>query len=254
MKSLPIALFTILFAALPYSASAAKTAPSTATPTGNDISYPQCGKPYPTGSAFGVIGVNAGKATTFNSCFSSELAWAQTTSGTTAQPKAQLYVNTANPGDVISQITTWPTTGLTPYGTCDGTNSQSCSWQYGYNRATDDISFVGSAVWNWWLDVETANSWTSDPAKNTAALEGMVAAFQGAGGTVGIYATTATWTTLMGATPASSPLYSLGEWRVGASSLTNAKNNCSVKPFTGGGYSVLSQYTSGKFDYDVSCI
>jgi len=120
--------------------------------------------------------------------------------------------------------------------------------------STDDISFVGSAAWNWWLDVETANSWTSDPTKNTAALEGMVAAFQSAGGTVGIYATTATWTSLMGTTPADSSLYPLGEWRVGASSLTNAKNNCLVKPFTAGGHSVMSQYTSGRFDYDVSCI
>jgi hypothetical protein len=113
---------------------------------------------------------------------------------------------------------------------------------------------VPAGTWNWWLDVETANTWTSDSGKNIADLEGMTAAFQQAGQSVGIYSTTATWQHLMGTSLApTSSLNSLSEWRVGATSISNAKSNCLVKPFTAAGHSVLSQYTSGKFDYDVSC-
>src|SRR5687767_1740342 len=65
---------------------------------GYDVSWPQCGKSLPTGHAFGIVGVNDGIASTTNSCLGALLQWAHRASGATAQPKAQLYVNTANPG------------------------------------------------------------------------------------------------------------------------------------------------------------
>lgn len=238
-----------------------------AAPTGNDISYPQCGGAYPSKSAFGIVGVNGGKATTFNSCFASELAWAQKTTGAVAaQPKAQLYVNTANPGDVLEQyaVTTWPTSSdpsIDPYGTCSGTytNDRACAWQYGYERAQADVTEVSKttspADYVWWLDVETGNSWTNDPAKNRAALEGMVYGFNQAGAAkVGIYSTSAQWSTIGGSVPAGSPLYVLNEWRPGARNLSGAQSNCSLAPFTGGGKVVLTQYVSANLDYDYSCL
>ena len=45
--------------------AAAQARPS-ATLSGNDISFPQCGKTYPSGQAFGIVGVNGGKASTFD--------------------------------------------------------------------------------------------------------------------------------------------------------------------------------------------
>ena len=154
-----------------------------ATLAGNDISFPQCGKTYPSGQAFAIVGVNGGKASTFNPCFSSEWGWAQTSTGVvTSQAPAQLYVNTGNPGDVLAHynVTDWPTSSdprTDPYGTCSGTwtDDLPCSWQYGYERALADITVVGAAGGKkWWPDIETANSWTSDSAKNQASLEGMV--------------------------------------------------------------------------------
>src|SRR5215471_9385169 len=39
-----------------------------AAPTGNDLSYPQCGTAFPAGPAFGIVGVNCGLANDLNPC------------------------------------------------------------------------------------------------------------------------------------------------------------------------------------------
>ena len=80
--------------------------------TGNDVSYPQCNKSLPSSHAFGIVGVNDGIANTTNPCFSSELAWAASSTGTTSQPKASLYVNTANPGNL--GVADWPANNIDP--------------------------------------------------------------------------------------------------------------------------------------------
>lgn len=181
--------------------AAASAAPRTAAPTGNDISWPQCGKRYPTGQAFGIVGVNGGKTTNHNPCLADQLLWAAKSSGTVAfQDKVQVYVNTANPGEVLEQysVTTWPTDNVdprgrtslnnentllnNPYGACiftEGnysgyTNDMACSWQYGWNRAVETVDkFFKPAArtaamsdnpssYVWWLDVETMNSWQGE--------------------------------------------------------------------------------------------
>lgn len=255
-----ICVLAAMFAVLVPAADAwARGGPS--VPTGNDVSYPQCGKALPSGQAFAVVGVNGGKASNFNPCFSSEWAWAQRSVGGTSQPPAQLYVNTGNPGDVLAQynVTDWPTSSVAadPYGTCSGTwtDDLACSWEYGYERASADVSFVGSGSGHWWLDIETANSWTSDPAKNQATLEGMVYALQHAGaGQVGIYSSSGSWSTLFGPVASSSTLYSLPEWRPGARTLSKAQGNCSLAPFEGNGTIELTQFVSNNLDYDYSCV
>jgi hypothetical protein len=83
------------------------------TPTGNDVSYPQCGHRFPSSPAFGIVGVNGGLANDLNPCLgpsssypsyaTSELYWAVTAAtGKTKQPKASLYVNTADPGNATT--------------------------------------------------------------------------------------------------------------------------------------------------------
>ncbi|TAM91021.1 MAG: hypothetical protein EPN43_04915 [Jatrophihabitans sp.] len=238
---------------------AAQARPVSTTSTGNDISYPQCGASLPSGQAFAIVGVNGGKASNFNPCFGSEWAWAQKSTGLAGQPTAQLYINTGNPGDVLAQygVTDWPTSSVAadPYGTCSGvwTDDLPCSWEYGYERARADLSTVGVSGGRWWLDIETANSWTSDTAKNQVSLEGMVYALQHAGATVGIYSSSSAWSSLFGTVAVSSPLYPLPEWRPGARTLSRAQGNCALTPFEGDGVVELTQYVSNNLDYDYAC-
>src|SRR3954463_9816892 len=239
--------------AVPGSASAAPATATAAPATvGYDVSYPQCGTTLPRDRAFGVVGVNGGLSTRGNSCLAAQLTWAWGSSGAVpAQPRAQVYLNTANPGELRSQVTTWPKTGLTPYGSCDGTNSAACSWQYGWERAQNSVdafltpaargAFVDSrpASYTWWLDVETMNTWQSGStdalARNRATLEGMTAFLTSRGGRVGIYSTNQQWAQIAGAVPPDSPLAGQDSWLAGATSLADAQASCSAPALVPGG-------------------
>lgn len=274
------ALALLLSIASPAAAYAAKpSGTSVKEYVGYDISYPQCGKKLPTGQSFGIVGVNGGTAATTNSCLTDQLKWANKSVGGTNQPKIQLYVNTANPGEVISQITTWPTsntdkTGYTtanPYGNCAGANDMACSWQYGWNRSVEanvdrfapaalaaGINQSASA-YTWWLDVETGNTWQSGSyqalARNAAALEGMTAYYTYKSAAVGLYSTAVQWNQIVGTSvTASSNLNGLANWRPSGASLDNAKANCTVAPLTSGGYISLTQYVQQNLDKNHSCI
>lgn len=244
----------------------------TSTPIGYDISWPQCGKRLPTNHAFGIVGVNGGKANVINPCLGEQLIWAHAASGLTNQPKAQLYVNTANPGEVIELVDTWPeaATPENPYPGCDGTNNLSCSWQYGWNRAVADVEEffipvagqVGEeadpATYIWWLDVETMNTWQSGSdealARNVAALEGMTAYFESLGAKVGIYSTNYQWDVIVGdQVSATSNLNGLDSWLAGASSLRGAQANCGDPALTTGSEVTLTQYVSKNLDHNYAC-
>jgi hypothetical protein len=245
---------------------------SAATPAvGYDVSYPQCGTSLPADRAFGVVGVNGGLSTRANPCLSAQLRWAWGASGAVpAQPRAQLYLNTANPGELRSQITTWPTRGATPYGSCTGANSTACSWQYGWERAKNslDAFFTPAArsalvdgrasSYTWWLDVETMNTWQSGSvdalARNRATLEGMTALLVARGGQVGLYSTNQQWAQVVGAVPAGSPLAGRNSWLAGASSLTGAQAACAKPPLAPGGRVTLTQYVQSGLDRNNSCV
>ncbi len=224
--------------------------------TGNDISWPQCGKTLPTGQLFGIVGVNDGLANTTNPCFTTELAWANNSSGTTAQGKAALYVNTANPGNL--NVADWPTSGTSSkYGSCNGQDTQACAYIYGWNMAELDaqsrISGNSPANFKWWLDVETDNSWETNKSNNVADLEGMVDYFQSLNAQVGIYSTAYQWGQIAGSISSQNSLYGLDSWLPGSSSLKAAKAACTDPGLTGG-KTTVTQYVSRRIDYDYSCI
>jgi hypothetical protein len=260
-------------------ASTAPAAAATASTTGNDISWPQCGGSFPAGQAFGIVGVNDGLANTLNPCLgthkggslsTSELYWAWKSTGKSAPgllPPAALYVNTADPG---SGVADWPMSNVDPNGnttasTCTGGDTTACAWQYGWNRAVQDMDWLTQAAtqvgvassvsaYPFWLDVETANSWetgTSGLANNVADLQGMVAAFKAGGATtVGIYSTTYQWGQITGGSKDGN-LSDLPDWIPGARRLSSAQSNCSLTGFTGP--VTITQWFGKPYDGDYAC-
>jgi hypothetical protein len=273
--------FITVIAASPM-ASAAKPIASNPSTTllGIDVSFPQCGKTLPSDHAFGIVGINDGNAAGGNPCLAEQLIWASQAKGGTNQAPLQLYINTANPGQVIHLVRTWPSSntdsnGFTPTNpytnTCTGSNDLSCSWMYGRNRAiaAEKEFFMPAAEsagispvmgdYVWWLDVETMNTWQTGGAdalrRNVAALEGWTSYLIQQGADVGLYSTAVQWKEITGNYISStSNLNGLRNWRPSGSSLKNAKNNCRVAPLTSGGYISLTQFISKGLDYNYSCI
>ena len=268
--------------------------------TGNDISYPQCAGAFPARPAFGIVGVNGGLANDLNPCLGpsashpsfrrAELYWAVAAStGVSSQPKASLYVDTGDPGNLFKgrPITDWPKSGGTPYGACTttrvrtrkgtftvGRNSRACAWQFGYTRAAQDVSWVAAAAraidrqkppvtvaaaagrYHWWLDVELSSSWrtgTGGRAMNVADLQGVIAALRHAGASaIGAYSTSFQWTVITGGTrPSSGSLYRIPDWVPGATTQAGAKANCHLASFTAGRV-VITQWLANP-DGDYAC-
>lgn len=233
---------------------------------GYDVSHPQCGERLPARAEVAVVGVNGGIATRANPCLTEQLEWAAEATGS---PAVELYVNTANPGELRDSITTWPDAGSTPYGECDGTNSMACSWQYGRLRAVVDVRVFfraaardagvdpDPAAHRWWLDVETMNTWQSGSsgalARNRAALEGMTAYLDEVGAEVGVYSTGRQWARIVGEVPAGSPLDDLDSWLAGADDADDADDACADDPLVPGGRVVLTQFVDDGLDHDVVC-
>jgi hypothetical protein len=227
----------------------------TKAPRGFDISYPQCGSPYPANPAFAIVGVNGGKPyVAGNPCLASQLTWG-------GREKAGLYVNTANPNP--SQSSYWPTGKTTPRF-CDpgALSSADCSYDYGWYAAADSYAkaktayqqlsiAVSPAAASWWLDVETSNSWQSSTTNNVAVLQGEVDYLQSVGVVkIGFYSTTVQWNQITGTSKAFAAYPS---WGAGAPSEKAALDHCVSTPgFTGGALAMV-QYTWSGFDADVRC-
>lgn len=249
-------------AAKPINYANFKSKPAPIVETGNDVSWPQCGKSLPKGQLFGIVGVNNGLANATNPCLATQLAWANTSTGLSVQPKVSLYVNTANPGLAGSW---WPTSNVyggtsvnNPYGQCNGTDTAACAYMYGYAKAFDDANIRGisnPSSFRWWLDVETINSWESNTARNVADLEGMTAYFTSIGAQVGLYSTATQWNQITGnSVMLNSNLNGLMSWLAGARNLSDAKNKCDLPALTLGGFVMLTQYVATQTDFDYSCV
>jgi hypothetical protein len=236
------------------SPNAVSTSSLTGTSPGYDISWPQCGGPYPVNPAFGIVGVNNGIVFSPNPCLASEVTWA---GGTTAG----LYANTANPGPALSSH--WPT-GQTSPQLCSATNADTaeCAYDYGYNAAADSYADAASAFTAlglsgspagspWWLDIEISNSWRSDVTLNVAALAGAVDYLGSVVrvASLGFYSTSYQWGVITGGT---STFSAYSSWVAGAADAAGANANCAGPGFTGGGVA-LAQYLSGEFDANLRC-
>jgi len=229
-------------------------APST---FGNDISYPQCPTgAEPHGQAFAIVGITGGRPFTANPCLPRQFVWAL---GSTSANQAHVgvYMNTADPGPTASP--NWPAAGTSTPRACDASWSADCAYDYGWASALDAYA-RGAGVLGaptvasvpWWLDVEAANSWSSDMALNSASLQGAIAYLRSQNvGSIGVYSTSTDWEALIGPPSSSGPFDGLLNWRPGAAGAEDAPAWC-TRTVTGGRVKFV-QFPSGGFDTNLAC-
>jgi hypothetical protein len=246
--------------AMPSVADAAPV-PLNARERGNDVSYPQCGAALPTGSDFGIVGVDGGKPFDPNPCLAEQIVWARTFG------HPAYYLNTANPGPRLSSH--WPLGQRSPQVcTRSRPDSAGCAFDYGWNSAKDSLRRARAAAASvsapdvtrttWWLDVEMHNTWESleyseKPMflrNDTAVLRGMTALLHRRGvRTVGVYSTAHQWQRITGG----ASLDRAPVWYAGVGAVRSAHQHCARTWSFNGGPVRLSQFLRNGFDADLRC-
>jgi hypothetical protein len=205
--------------------------------SGYDVSYPQCRGTTATGS-FAIVGVNGGRPFTNNSCLGAEYA---------AAPKStapSLYINTGYAGAYRNNITA----GCSALsGSVSGTSRQVQAWAIGCSEADTSMSYAAAqgatSPAAWWLDVETANSWSSSNLSlNRYAIQGAVTRMAQPGLPVGIYSTGSMWSAITGGN--FTPTSVAADWEA-------AGGSCSA-PFTSSPVWLVQSTASG-VDSDFAC-
>lgn len=223
--------------------------PFTSGTTGYDFGYVQCGSAPPKAS-FGVIGVNAGYPFTYyNNCLGAEFAAAATTGN------AAVYMNTGyDPSYTAIDGRHTTQACATASQATIGTPAQQTAWAVGCSEAERDLAYASAqsvtSPSTWWLDVETANSWSSsDLSLNRYTIQGIVETLrQATVAPIGIYSTAYQWGVITGGFQA--PVDA--NWiATGQHSLKRAKQSCGSAGFTGATVWLVQYF--GAFDHDYAC-
>lgn len=236
MKRKLASLFTAFVMFLVWSGQAAAQGVYISGTTGIDVGFPNCSAKI-SNVSFGIVGVTGGKGFNPNSCLASEASHFSNLS---------LYVNTGYPGQSYGlNYQNWPKA-------CAGDDLNCLAYNYGYNGGQYAVNYAkAQGVWStvWWEDVETMNSWTGDVIQNQNSLQGEYDALVSAGvSTVGVYSTTAQWTTITGGWKNLWPSWGATTWRTAKQAATY----CTGHEFTGGP-SYLMQFTGRTLDQDYAC-
>jgi hypothetical protein len=214
---------------------------------GYDVSWPQCGRSLPSTGAFGIVGVNGGRAYETNDCLAEQYRWATTLSG---QPA--FYINTGNPG-TASKVVNWYGQ-KSPNPNCSRSDEAACAYNYGYNGAKHAYAYAQAQTGaagrhTWWLDVETTNSWSDDAGLNTADILGAIAYLRTEGVAVGVYSTRYQW----GQITAGARFPDLPNWVAGARDAAEAPEYCGADSSFTGGPVVLVQWVENDLDHNYQC-
>lgn len=240
-------LSAALFVAAQLTAAAASD-PYTTGSVGYDYSYPQCGVFAPA-AKFGIVGVNGGYPFTYyNNCLAAEFAAAKRTGN------AAVYINTGySPKYTRIDGRHMLQDCATKSGSISGTRAQQMAWGVGCSEAERDMTYAAqqsvTGTTGWWLDVETANSWsTSDLSLNTYTINGIIATLRPNGTPIGVYSTPAMWNAITGGYQA--PVDA--DWlATGQTSLTGAQAYCGGTGFTGAAIWLVQYVTT--IDNDYAC-
>jgi len=202
--------------------------------TGYDISYPQCSSSLQQTGSFGIVGVTGGKAFTQNTCFPEEYDHVKTTG------LVSVYMNLNAPvGRTARTYTAGPVA-------CPSNDQICAAHNYGWNAAAAAVGYAGDRkAATWWLDIETANSWSGKTVINVATIDGARDYLLSTGvTTVGIYSLPSMWSQITGNWHDAT----LPVWYAGTASTTCAQ----AVSFTSGPI-WLVQNVSGASNGDRSC-
>jgi hypothetical protein len=244
---------------------------STAAPgaIGHDISHPQCVRSaLPAGGAFGIVGVNGGRAYTVNPCLERQYDWARDLPHT-----AGVYINTGNPGYKSKNY--WTKSGKKDPARCIKAKSASdpgCAYNYGWHAAAHAMKVAKKAGVStkrtWWLDVEISNSWVGTGIANAADLQGAFDYLREHGvSEVGLYSTSYQWKQITGGYHASTadaykrawskyfkPKHRMDKapiWQAGGGTIEGARKLCTTS-FTGAPVR-MAQFITDNLDHNIMC-
>lgn len=227
--------------------AAAAFDPYTSGAVGYDFSYPQCGASPPP-ARFGIVGVNGGYPFTYyNGCLAGEFAAAAQTGN------AALYINTGYDPTYTAVDDRHTTQDCATKSTAvTATPDQQAAWAVGCSEAERDLAYAASkgasAPTAWWLDVETANSWsTTDLSLNRYTIDGIVATLRAQStAPVGVYSTPSQWAAVTGGYQARVD----ADWvATGMRTLRRARAQCGAAGFTGSPVWLVQYVTTVDNDY-----
>ncbi|HVM01305.1 MAG TPA: hypothetical protein VM263_01440, partial [Acidimicrobiales bacterium] len=220
----------------------ASTAPGLSSTFGWDISWPQCGRPFPGGRAgYAIVGVTDGHLWDINPCLAHQHRWS-TQGGTLGG----LYVNV-----------NWPSRADEPHVPArmaehcalEDLGCQMYQWGYqGVSHAVAEATARDVSAPMWWLDVETANRWSGDKAMNARIVQGAIDALRRHGIEVGAYSTSYQWGVIVGDFAPGLP-----NWVAGPANVDQAAAACRQGPSFGGGVPWMVQYPHQGFDGNLMC-
>jgi hypothetical protein len=213
---------------------------------GYDVSWPQCGRSLPVDGDFRIVGVNGGKPYEGNPCLAEQFRWAQASAG------SAFYMNTANPGPA-SKVLDWYAQ-KTPNASCSRSDEAACAYNYGYNAAKHAFGLAqretgAAGQHSWWLDVETANSWSANRGLNAADIVGSIAYLRTQGVPVGVYSTEYQW----GRITNGARLADVPNWLAGARDADQAARWCAPDSSFTGGPVILVQWVQDDLDHNHAC-
>lgn len=216
--------------------------------TGADLGWPNCATSYPA-SNFVIAGISHGRPFDVvngnpNPCLTGEYA---------SSANHGLYLNTGYDPIYYSEHATADCVQRSAALTSDAAHQQ--AWAVGCSWAEDQAGYassVGAASPSaWWLDVETANSWSAnDLTLNSAALQGGVDELNSLTPAipVGVYSTGYQWSQIVGS---SSVTGLAADWvATGTSTQRRAQRFCNSS-FTGQPVWLTQWVTS--YDKDYAC-
>ena len=208
---------------------------------GNDISWPQCNSELPAPPfGHGIVGVTGGRPFTTNPCLDRQHAWSLG-----GGSGAGLYVNLAYPKDDALEASDGPR------GRCEPADRRCRAHNYGANTISHALGLAaaaGASAPMWWLDVESANRWSSDLGANQDVILGAVAALREADIAVGVYSTRRMWRNITGDMQIGLPV-----WVAGAPSDEATPRWCDPQRSFGGGAVWLVQSLPVRYDVNWAC-